>query len=127
MSSCKTCLVVDDSAAIRRVIAGMFRDLQFQVEEAPTGLHAVEHCKTKVPDIVMLDWNMPVMDGITCLRELRGAALEKQPVVVMCTTESQISKIEQALALGADEYIMKPFSREVLLDKLAQLGLADAE
>jgi two-component system chemotaxis response regulator CheY len=90
-------------------------------------VHAVEHCKVNAPDIVMLDWNMPVMDGITCLRELRAADLDKQPVVVMCTTESQISKIEQALSLGADEYIIKPFSRDVLLDKLAQLGLAGPE
>jgi two-component system chemotaxis response regulator CheY len=120
----RSCLVVDDSGAIRKVIAGLFREIGFEVAEAPTGQHALEHCRQSAPDIVMLDWNMPVMDGITCLRALRAAALSRRPMVVMCTTESQLPKIQQALAAGADEYIMKPFDREVLLDKLGQLGFA---
>ena len=124
MSTARSCLVVDDSSAIRRIVATLFRDLNFEVSEAPTGMHAVEHCKTSVPDVVMLDWNMPVMDGITCLRELRAMDMPKRPVVVMCTTENQLSKIQEALMAGADEYIMKPFNRDVLLDKLSQLDLA---
>jgi two-component system chemotaxis response regulator CheY len=124
MNTARSCLVVDDSGAIRRIVASLFRDLNFEVSEAPTGMHAVEHCKTSVPDVVMLDWNMPVMDGITCLRELRAMDMPKRPVVVMCTTENQISKIQEALMAGADEYIMKPFNRDVLLDKLSQLDLA---
>jgi len=118
-----TVLVVDDSSAIRKVIGSLFRDLQFTVAEAPTGAEAVEQCKKSVPDIVMLDWNMPVMDGITCLRELRAMAMPKRPLVVMCTTENQMAKIQEALAAGADEYIMKPFDRDVLVDKLSQLGV----
>ena len=120
----RSCLVVDDSSPIRRIVAGLFRDLGYDVAEAPTGQHALDHCRSSTPDIVMLDWNMPVMDGITCLRALRASKLPRRPVVVMCTTESQIGKIQQALSAGADEYIMKPFDREVLLDKLAQLGFA---
>jgi two-component system chemotaxis response regulator CheY len=123
MSTKRTCLVVDDSTTIRRVVAGLFRDLNFAVSEAPTGLHAVEHCEKETPDVVMLDWNMPVMDGITCLRALRTMDAPKRPIVVMCTTESQIAKIQEALESGADEYIMKPFNRDVLFDKLSQLGL----
>ena len=124
MNTQRSCLVVDDSSAIRRIVASLFRDLNFAVSEAPTGMHAVEHCKTSVPDVVMLDWNMPIMDGITCLRELRAMDMPKRPVVVMCTTENQLSKIQEALMAGADEYIMKPFNRDVLLDKLSQLDLA---
>ena len=120
----KTCLIVDDSSAIRKVIASLFRELDFSIAEAPTGADAVEHCKSHSPDVVMLDWNMPVMDGITCLRALRAMEMPKRPVVVMCTTESQMAKIQEALAAGADEYIMKPFNRDVLLDKLSQLDLA---
>jgi two-component system chemotaxis response regulator CheY len=67
---------------------------------------------------------MPEMDGITCLKALRAMDMPKRPVVVMCTTESQMEKIQEALIGGADEYIMKPFNRDVLLDKLSQLGLA---
>jgi two-component system chemotaxis response regulator CheY len=124
MSAARTCLIVDDSAVIRRVVAEMFRDLKFAVSEAPTGLHAVEHCRAQVPDIIMLDWNMPVMDGITCLRAVRALEMPKRPIVIMCTTESQLSKIQEALAAGADEYIMKPFDQGVLLDKLTQFDLA---
>ena len=123
MSTQRTCLVVDDSTAIRRVVSSLFNELGFSVDEAPTGLQAVEYCKARTPDVVMLDWNMPVMDGITCLRTLRSMDMPERPVVVMCTTESQIAKIQEALEAGADEYIMKPFNRDVLFDKLAQLGL----
>ncbi len=123
MSNTRTCLIVDDSSAIRKVIASLFREIGFSTAEAPTGMDAVEHCRAHSPDVVMLDWNMPVMDGITCLRALRAMEMPKRPVVVMCTTESQISKIQEALVADADEYIMKPFNRDVLLDKLAQLEL----
>ena len=120
----RSCLVVDDSTPIRRVVAAMFRELDFAVAEAPTGRHALEACHQSTPDIVMLDWNMPEMDGIDCLIALRAMDLPKRPTVVMCTTESQIDKIQMALAAGADEYIMKPFDRGVLIDKLEQLGFA---
>jgi two-component system, chemotaxis family, chemotaxis protein CheY len=124
MKTQRSCLIVDDSTVIRRVVAEMFRDLNFAVSEAPTGLHAVAHCREQAPDLIMLDWNMPVMDGITCLREVRALAMAKRPIVIMCTTESHLSKIQEALTAGADEYIMKPFDQGVLLDKLSQFDLA---
>jgi two-component system chemotaxis response regulator CheY len=124
MSPPRTCLIVDDSSAIRKVIGSLFGELGFSVAEAPTGMHAVEHCRSHSPDVVMLDWNMPVMDGLSCLRALRAMEMPKRPVIVMCTTERLIDKIQEALSAGADEYIMKPFSRDVLLDKLSQLELA---
>ena len=124
MADKRSCLVVDDSATIRKVIVGLFKEFGYAVAEAPDGQRAVEHCRKSTPDLVMLDWNMPVMDGITCLRARRAAPLSPRPLVVMCTTENQMPKIQQALSAGADEYIMKPFDRDVLLDKLSQLGLA---
>ena len=123
MSPKRSCLIVDDSNVIRRVVAEMFLDLNFSVWEAPTGLHAVTHCLEHTPDLIMLDWNMPVMNGITCLRAVRALPMAKRPVIIMCTTENQLSKIQEALTVGADEYIMKPFDRDVLLDKLTQFEL----
>jgi two-component system chemotaxis response regulator CheY len=119
------CLIVDDSRVIRRMAADILKSLGLRTAEAENGLKGVEFCRTTVPDMVLLDWNMPEMDGITCLRALRAMNLNPRPVVVMCTTESGLSKIQEALQAGADEYIMKPYDREVLLDKLAQVGLAE--
>jgi len=118
-------LVVDDSRAIRRIAADILRELGFQVGEAEHGAAAVEFCRRAVPAFVLLDWNMPEMDGITCLRALRATPLEPRPTVMMCTTENGLSKIREALEAGADEYIMKPYDREVLLAKLEQLGLME--
>src|ERR1700742_4538874 len=124
MSAKGKCLVVDDSTTIRRVVAKLLREMEFEVAEAPTGLHAVNHCQEHTPDIIILDWNMPVMDGIACLRALRKLEMPKRPVIIMCTTESQLSKIQEALDAGADEYIMKPFDLSILVDKLAQFNLS---
>ena len=120
----RTGLVVDDSRTVRRFVVGLLRNLGFEVAQAPSGLHAIHQCQIATPDLVLLDWNMPVMDGITCLKTLRSMRLDRRPAIVMCTTESQIGKIQQALEAGADEYIMKPFDQGVLLDKLVQLNLA---
>ena len=119
------CLIVDDSRVIRRMAADILKSLGLRPAEAENGLKAVEFCRDTVPDMVLLDWNMPEMDGITCLRQLRAMNLEPRPFVVMCTTESGMPKICEALEAGADEYIMKPYDQSVLLDKLAQLGLVE--
>ena len=119
------CLVVDDSRVIRRLAVEILAGLGLRTAEAEHGLAAVNFCRATVPDFVLLDWNMPVMDGITCLRALRAMDLNPRPFVVMCTTENGLAKIREALEAGADEYIMKPYDREVLLDKLAQVGLVE--
>ena len=119
------CLIVDDSRVIRRMAADILKSLGLRTAEAENGLKAVEFCRDSVPDMVLLDWNMPEMDGISCLRALRAMNLEPRPFVVMCTTESGMPKICEALEAGADEYIMKPYDQGVLLDKLAQLGLVE--
>ena len=125
MSKQPLCLVVDDSRVIRRVATDIISGLGLRTAEAEHGLAAVEFCGTTVPDFVLLDWNMPEMDGITCLRSLRAMDLNPRPIVVMCTTENGLAKIREALEAGADEYIMKPYDRDVLLDKLVQVGLVE--
>jgi len=119
------CLIVDDSRVIRRMAADILKGLGLRTAEAEHGLKAVEFCRGTIPDMVLLDWNMPEMDGISCLKALRAMNLDPRPVVVMCTTENTLSKIREALEAGADEYIMKPYDQEVLLDKLAQVGLVE--
>ena len=119
----KTCLIVDDSTVVRRLAARMFQELGYEVREAANGLQAVASCKESAPAIILLDWNMPVMDGLSCLMTLRGTKLPSRPRIMLCTTENSIDKIQTALSAGADEYIIKPFDRDVLHDKLVHLGL----
>jgi len=125
MSQQPLCLIVDDSRVIRRMAKDILVSLGLRTAEAEHGLAAVEFCRRTAPEFVLLDWNMPEMDGISCLRALRGMDLNPRPIVVMCTTENGLAKIREALESGADEYIMKPYDREVLLDKLAQVGLVE--
>jgi two-component system chemotaxis response regulator CheY len=123
----KFCLVVDDSRTIRKITTKILEEAKFVVIEAENGALAVETCSSIVPDVILLDWNMPEMDGITCLKALRRMELDPRPLVVMCTTENGMPKIKEALESGADEYIMKPFDKDVLLDKLSQLGLLERD
>ncbi len=119
----KTCLVVDDSGVTRKLARKMLVSIGLEVSEAENGAVALEQCAKAMPDMILLDWNMPVMDGMEFLRALRGSALKPQPKILFCTTESEFSKIAQALAEGADEYIMKPFDEEILSSKLRLVGV----
>ncbi|RMF00105.1 MAG: response regulator, partial [Alphaproteobacteria bacterium] len=83
----KTCLVVDDSRVIRRVARRILEELSFEIEEAVDGQDALNQCQASPPDVVLLDWNMPVMSGIDFLKRLRASDVQ-QPVVVFCTTEN---------------------------------------
>ena len=120
----RTCLVVDDSKVIRKVARHILETLDFTVEEAGDGREALERCGEAVPDVVLLDWNMPVMSGIEFLRALREADIQPRPKVVFCTTENGTAHIRAALEAGADEYVMKPFDRDTLASKLQIVGLA---
>jgi len=119
----RTCLVVDDSSVIRKVARRILEGLDFQIVEAEDGEKALEVCKRGLPDAILLDWNMPVMDGITFLRELRKEPDGHEPVVVFCTVENDMEHIVAALEAGADEYIMKPFDGDILEAKLTEAGL----
>lgn len=119
----KSCLIVDDSKVIRMVARKILQELDFATEEAEDGEQALEACRRAMPDCVLLDWNMPKMNGIEFLHELRKLPGGDKPVVVFCTTENDIDHIQEAITAGASEYIMKPFDSEILQSKFSQVGL----
>ncbi len=123
----KTCLVVDDSNVVRRVARNILEDLNFEVAEADNGRAALDACMRQMPDVVLLDWNMPVMSGIEFLRELRRIGDDQAPIVVFCTTNNNPSQIQEGMAAGANEYIMKPFDTEILKAKFRQAGAIGVE
>ena len=120
----KTCLIVDDSKVIRKVARHILETLDFAVDEAGDGREALESCTASVPDVVLLDWNMPVMSGMEFLRALNATNIAPRPKVVFCTTENGIGHIRAAIDAGADEYVMKPFDRETLETKMQIVGVA---
>ena len=119
----KSCLIVDDSKVIRMVARKIMQELEFEIAEAADGKLALEACESRMPDAILLDWNMPVMSGIEFLRELRKRPGGDAPVVVFCTTENDLEHIQEAIEAGANEYIMKPFDSEIIQAKFAQVGL----
>ena len=118
----KSCLLVDDSKTIRNVVRGMLASLRFEVSEAADGAEALAACERSLPEVVILDWNMPVMNGLDFLKALRAKPGGGAPIVIFCTTENSLEHIQEGLAAGANEYIMKPFDKNILQDKLAQVG-----
>ena len=118
-----TCLIVDDSRVIRRVARRILEAHGCQVSEVENGEEALRACQTNLPDCILLDWNMPVMNGIDFLKRLRAEFGPDKPSVLFCTTENELTAIEQAIEAGAQEYIMKPFDEEILVGKFQQVGL----
>ena len=119
----KHCLIVDDSAVIRKVARRILEGLSLHVSEAEDGQLALTACKASMPDAILLDWNMPVMDGYEFLKELRGMPGGRDPKVVFCTTENDVAHIARAMHAGADEYVMKPFDRDIITAKMQEVGL----
>ena len=120
-------LVVDDSRAIRSIIGKTVKELGFEVLEAGHGVEALarlaEHGKV---DLILVDWNMPEMNGFDFLVKARGNLDWKDTVIMMVTTETEMSQMQRALEAGANEYVMKPFTKDVLREKLQLVGLATA-
>ena len=119
----RTCLVVDDSSVIRKVARRILEGLDFQIIEAEDGEKALEACMRGLPDAILLDWNMPVMDGYEFLGKLRRMPGGDAPKVVFCTTENGINHIARAMEAGANEYIMKPFDKDIVAAKFQEVGL----
>jgi two-component system chemotaxis response regulator CheY len=117
-----TCLIVDDSRIIRKVARRIVEALGYEVDEAADGAEALAYCTGAMPDVLLIDWNMPVMDGLSFLRRLRGLPGGDRPKVLFCTIETRPERIAEALAAGADDYVMKPFDGEILQSKLAEVG-----
>jgi two-component system chemotaxis response regulator CheY len=121
----RTCLVVDDSSVIRKIARRILEDLNFQIIEAEDGEKALQACRRALPDAVLLDWNMPVMDGYEFLGHLRRMPGGETPKVVFCTTENGMDHISRALDAGANEYIMKPFDKDIVAAKFQEVGLIE--
>ena len=119
----KHCLIVDDSAIIRKVAKRILEGLSLRTSEAEDGRQALTVCTAEMPDAILLDWNMPVMDGYDFLKELRSMPGGKAPKVVFCTTENDVAHITRAMRAGADEYVMKPFDKEIMTAKMQEVGL----
>ena len=119
----KTCLVVDDSSVVRKIARRILEEMDFEITEAEDGAQALEVCRNTMPTAVLLDWNMPIMDGYEFLGQLRQLPGGELPKVVFCTTENGMDHISRALHAGANEYIMKPFDKDIVTAKFQEVGL----
>src|SRR3712207_3266240 len=120
------CLIIDDSRVIRKVSREIVQGLGFRAAEAENGEVGLLACRSEMPDVILLDWNMPVMDGYSFLKQLRVTQEGQAPKVIFCTTENDLDHITRALNAGADEYIMKPFDKDILAAKFQELGVLPA-
>lgn len=118
-------LIVDDSKAMRMILGRIMRSLSFDVLEAEDGQEALKSLESgAMPDVALVDWNMPVMNGLEFINAVRGDDRWRHITLMMVTTEGEKAQILRALAAGAHEYIVKPFTPDVIADKLALLGVA---
>ncbi|MFN8082413.1 MAG: response regulator [Kineosporiaceae bacterium] len=120
-------LVVDDSRAMRSILTRLMTNLGFDVAQAGDGAQAMAVLDAgSRPDVILVDWNMPVMDGLTFIKKVREREDLREIALMMVTTESEQGNIVRALAAGAHEYVVKPFTDDVIADKLNLLGLVPA-
>jgi two-component system, chemotaxis family, chemotaxis protein CheY len=118
------CLIVDDSKVIRKVARHIIESFGMDVAEAEDGQVALNACRETEFDLVLLDWNMPVMGGMEFLVALNESDMSHRPKIVFCTTENSTAQIRAAIEAGADEYVMKPFDRDTLERKFQLVGVA---
>lgn len=119
----KHCLVVDDSSVVRKVARRIFEGFDFTVSEAEDGAQAVEICRRAMPDIILLDWHLPAMEGIDVVTSVRKLDKGREPKVLFCVSEADVAQIAKALRAGVDDYILKPFDRALVETKLHEVGL----
>jgi two-component system chemotaxis response regulator CheY len=121
-------LVVDDSRTVRIIVGNILRELGMEVTEAANGREALEQLRHNPDmDLVLLDWNMPEMNGLELLREVRAQRAFDSIRILMVTSESQADQVVNALSAGANEYLMKPFNKDVLVAKLHLLDVFPEE
>lgn len=120
-------LVIDDSKAIRSILGKMLRDLGFEVYDAGDGREALERLKeVGKTELALVDWNMPVMNGLEFVEAIRANAEHNDMRLMMVTTETEMSQVVKALEAGANEYVMKPFTKDIILEKLNLMGISKA-
>ena len=118
-------LVIDDSRAMRRILRTFANEIGFEVAEAENGQEGLSHVESSDGDLdlVLVDWNMPVMNGYEFVKAVRAQSKFADIKVVMVTTETEPVRMAQALMAGADEFVMKPFTKDVLIEKLRLIGV----
>ncbi|WFL77292.1 response regulator [Altererythrobacter arenosus] len=119
----KLCLIVDDSRVIRKVSSKIAVSLGYQVIEAENGEEALARCKQRMPDLILTDWQMPVMGGPEFVAALRAIPTPRAPTVVFCTSKGSAKDVHEGIRAGADDYIVKPFEESALKAKLEKLGV----
>ena len=120
-------LVIDDSRTMRRIVAGTLEGMGFQTEPAEHGRAALDLLESGLEvELCCIDWNMPVMDGLEFVTKVRANPAWRNITLMMVTTESEQSQIVRALAAGAHEYVIKPFTPDAIVEKLQLLGLVAA-
>lgn len=117
------CVIADDSRVIRMLLSKIMANLGFDVVEAEDGEEVVEAVGLNEPAVVIMDWRLPVLDGIDALYKIRSLKKIPQPKIMFCSSITDPDKIDDALSGGADDYIMKPFDEEIIISKLEILGL----
>lgn len=118
-------LVIDDSRAMRTILGGILREAGFAVREACHGREGLDRLRDRQEThLVMVDWNMPEMDGLSFVQAVRADPAWTRVALVVVSTETELAQVRRALAAGANDYVMKPFTRDVVLGKLRLLGLA---
>jgi two-component system chemotaxis response regulator CheY len=118
----RVCLLVDDSRMIRKISRKIVESVGYAVVEAENGEEGLARCRTAMPDLIITDWNMPVMSGIEFVTALRAIPAARPPKVVFCTTNSGAKDIHKGIEAGADEYVIKPFDEAALLSRLQSVG-----
>lgn len=119
-----TCLIVDDSKVVRKLASRIIEAIGgYSIMEAEHGREAVTVCEWGMPDLILLDWHMPEMNGLEFIKHLRTMPGGDKPKVIFCTTETEFSNIALAIESGANEYVMKPFDEQIIRGKLEQIGL----
>jgi len=120
-------LIIDDSKAMRSILSRMLQGLGFEVLEASNGREGLERLQVHGSvDLALVDWNMPEMNGLDFIRTVRAKQSYDGVLLIMVTTETEMENVVRALAAGANEYVMKPFTQEIILEKLQIFGMAGA-
>ncbi len=117
-------LVIDDSRAVRRIIGNIMKELGYETIEANNGLEGLAQLESHgLQDVVLVDWNMPEMNGLEFIKAARAIPAYSDMPIMMVTTETEMDNISQAFVAGVNEYVMKPFDKNIILEKLQLLGI----
>ncbi len=119
----KQALVVDDSPVIRKIARRILEAMGLSTAEAADGRQALAACSFVMPDAILVDGNMPVLDGYEFLRELRAMPGGDKPKVIFCSSEYDVAQIARAMHAGADDFMLKPFDRELVQAKFESIGV----